>query len=35
MLPILGSVVNINEGVPTQLFNEYENLHFDYDKIFI
>ena len=36
MLPILiGSIVNMNEGIPTQLFNEHKNLHFDYNKIFI
>ena len=36
MLPILiGSIVNMNEGIPIQLFNEHENLHFDYNKIFI
>ncbi len=35
MIFILGSIVNMNEGVPTQLFNEHKNLHFEYDKIFI
>ena len=35
MIFILGSIVNMNEGVPIELCIQHENLHFDCDKIFI